>query len=164
MISKFKYLEDSARYLLPNELAPLIGQLHRVTWYEPVTSGYQKLISSGFEQQLPVDLANQIYTLYVNISTDTNENDAQDLTIYSLNKYRDYLIKYGFPIIDENLGLTQALNLEVLNQIKTDPEFIGILRNYRSSFHTHRQGFTKTKAKLDKLAYGIEEHLTTNSK
>ena len=76
---------------------------------------------------LPDSLIDNLTKYYSSFSNDTNNIIYEGLSLYSLNLFRNYLIKYGFPL--EMGKLERPKDLSNLNYIINDIEFIGILRN-----------------------------------
>ncbi len=81
---------------------------------------------------LPDSLTNNITTYYTGYSIERNEMISNTGTLYNFNYFRNYLIKYGFPLEMEGSGLVRPKDLSNLNYIINDTEFIGILRNSKA--------------------------------
>jgi hypothetical protein len=104
-----------------------ISKVHSVTFFIPVNFGYNKLSKHPRTELLPDSLNNNLTTYYSTFSNDTNNITFEGLSLYSLNLFRNYLIKYGFPL--EMRKLERPKDLSNLNYIINDIEFIGILRS-----------------------------------
>lgn len=107
-----------------------ITGVHRFTYFVPTSFGYSKLDKHPKTELLPDSLTNHITTYYNGYSIARNEVISETGTVYNFNHYRNYLIKYGFPI--ELEGLKKPKDLSNLNYIINDAEFIGILRNSKA--------------------------------
>ena len=141
-----------------------MGKVHRITRWSPITSGYNKLVASGAEVQLPVELGNSIYRTFSDFLITTSQNSAENLTLYSLDKYRNYMIKKGFPMkIWPGSKLPTPNNTKIIQDIVKDPEFIGILRSYIVSYEVQIQGFSDAKHKIEQLLHELNEHLNEPS-
>ncbi len=106
-----------------------IAGVHRFTYFVPTNFGYNKLNKHPRTELLPDNLTNHLTTYYTGYSIQRNDMISQTGTLYNFNYYRNYLIKYGFPVEMEAAGLVRPKDLSNLNYIINDTEFIGILRN-----------------------------------
>src|SRR5690606_8413804 len=104
-----------------------ISHVHSVTFFVPVNFGFNKLNKHQRTELLPDSLSNNLTTYYTTFSNDTNNITYEGLSLYSLNLFRNYLIKYGFPL--EMGKLEWPKDVSNLTHIINDIEFIGILRN-----------------------------------
>jgi hypothetical protein len=107
-----------------------IAGVHRFTYFVPTNFGYNKLNKHPRTELLPDSLTNNLTTYYNGYSIERNEIISETGTVYNFNYFRNYLIKYGFPI--EMEGLVRPKDVSNLNYIINDTEFIGILRNSKA--------------------------------
>ena len=89
-----------------------------------------------------------------------NNTSFEGLSMYSLNLFRNYLIKYGFPLNIRNLE--RPKDLSTLNYIINDIEFIGILRNNKYNRSVQLSGFIEARKQVKKNLEIINEYLTDN--
>lgn len=163
-INEILYLLDSSEYISPQDLAGELGKVHRITRWSPITSGYNKLVASGAEIQLPNKLGNNIYRTFSEFLLSSSQTSAENLSLYTLDKYRDYMIKKGLPLkIWPGSKLPDPKNQAVIQNILNDPEFIGILRSYIVSYEVQILGFTDAKKKIDIMLIELNEHLAQKS-
>tara|TARA_R110001592_G_scaffold328230_1_gene609675 strand:+ start:242 stop:985 length:744 start_codon:yes stop_codon:yes gene_type:complete len=106
-----------------------ITGVHRFTYFVPTNFGYSKMNKHPRTELLPDSLTNHLTTYYTGYSITRNEMISETGTLYNFNNFRNYLIKYGFPIEMKGSGLVRPKDLSNLNYIINDTEFIGILRN-----------------------------------
>jgi hypothetical protein len=104
-----------------------INAVHRFSYFVPVNFGYNKLNKHPRTELLPDSLTNNLTSYYSGFSIERNRIITETFSLYNLNLFRNYLIKYGYPL--ETEGLKRPKNLSNLNLIINDTEFIGILRN-----------------------------------
>jgi hypothetical protein len=107
-------------------------QVHRYSYFVPVNFAYSKLNKHPRTELLPNNLTNNLTSYHSGFSSERNKIVSETLTLYSLNLFRNYLIKYGYPFEEE--GLKRPEDLSNLNLIINDTEFIGILRNAKSNW------------------------------
>ncbi|WP_296619327.1 DUF6090 family protein [Marivirga sp.] len=112
-------------------LINIVG-LHRFTYFVPTNFGYNKLNKHPRTELLPDSLTNNLTTYYTGYSIERNEIISETGTLYNFNYYRNYLVKFGFPLEMNGLGLVRPKDLSQLNFIINDTEFIGILRNSKA--------------------------------
>ena len=113
-----------------------ITGVHRFTYFVPTNFGYNKLNKHPRTELLPDSLTNQLTTYYTGYSIERNEMISQAGTLHNFNYYRNYLIKYGFPVEMEAAGLVRPKGLSNLKYIINDIEFIGILRNSKAVWNS----------------------------
>ena len=106
-----------------------IAGIHRFTYFVPTSFGYNKLNKHPRTELLPDSLTNNLTTYYNGYSIERNKMISETGTLYNFNYYRNYLIKYGFPLEMKGSGLVRPKDLSNLKYIINDTEFIGILRN-----------------------------------
>jgi hypothetical protein len=143
-----------------DSLLNAISKVHTVTSFDPVNFGYNKLNKHPRTNILPDSLHNNLTIYYSKFSNQMNNTSFEGLSMYSLNLFRDYLIKYGFPLNIRNLE--RPKDLSTLNYIINDIEFIGILRNNKYNRSVQLSGFTEARRQVEKNLEIINEYLTDN--
>ena len=113
-----------------------ISRIHRFTFFVPKNFGYNKLNKHPRTELLPDSLTNIITTYYTGYSIERNEMISETGTLYNFNYFRNYLIKYGFPLEMKGSGIVRPKDLSNLNYIINDTEFIGILRNSKAVWNS----------------------------
>jgi hypothetical protein len=113
-----------------------IAGVHRFTFFVPTNFGYNKLNKHPRTELLPDSLTNNLTTYYTGYSIERNEMISETGTLYNFNYFRNYLIKYGFPLEMKGSGLVRPKDLSNLNYIINDTEFIGILRNSKAIWNS----------------------------
>jgi hypothetical protein len=113
-----------------------ISGIHRFTFFVPKNFGYNKLNKHPRTELLPDSLTNIITTYYTGYSIERNEMISETGTLYNFNYFRNYLIKYGFPLEMKGSGIVRPKDLSNLNYIINDTEFIGILRNSKAVWNS----------------------------
>ena len=130
-INNIDNLLNNRNKMSADSLLNNISKVHSITSFIPVNFGYNKLNKHPRTEMLPDSLTNNLTTYYSAFSNDMNNIFYEGLSLYSLNIFRDYLIKYGFPI--ETKKLERPKDISNLNHIINDIEFIGILRNTKQN-------------------------------
>lgn len=113
-----------------------IAGIHRFTYFVPTNFGYNKLNKHPRTELLPDSLTNNLTTYYTGYSIERNEIISETGTVYNFNYFRNYLIKYGFPLEMKGSGLVRPKDVSNLKDIITDTEFIGILRNSKAVWNS----------------------------
>ncbi len=134
-----------------------ISQIHRVVSFEPVAFGYQKMSGEAIPKSIPDSLLSKLSVYYTRYSVGLNDTSYEDLALYSLNKYRDYLIKKGFPI-DFPSVLDAPKDINILKKIIIDPEFIGIIRNTNFNRGIQLMGFRDALKRARSCKEDIEHY------
>jgi Family of unknown function (DUF6090) len=156
IIARLNYIEDHGSTLHIDTLANRISDLHWLSNWNPINSGYNKLTATGLEISLPRELQLSLDRIYTYFNWSANQNAAEDLTLYSLNKFRGYLIEVGFPLTDINDMIRNPKDKTVFKRIITDPEFIGILRNHEFNFKGQKQAYLRSKQSIVNLIQKLE--------
>ncbi len=143
-----------------DSLLNAITKVHSVTSFVPVNFGHNKLNKHPRTDILSDSLLNNLTIYYSKFSSQMNNTSFEGLSMYSLNLFRDYLIKYGFPLT--NMNLERPKDLSTLNYIINDIEFIGILRNNKYNRSVQLSGFIEARKQVEKSLEIINEYLTDN--
>ncbi len=144
-----------------DSLLNAITKVHYVTSFVPVNFGYGKLSKHPrTEKLLPDYLTNYLTNYHTKYSNQMSDTSFDGLSLYSLNVFRDYLIRYGFPL--NNRKLEKPKDLSNLNYIINDIEFIGILRNIKYNRSIQLSGFIKAQKQAKKSLEMINEYLINN--
>ena len=164
-INNFKTFNNNIDNILNNgnkmsidSLLNAITKVHAVTSFVPVNFGYNKLNKHPRTDILSDSLHNNLTIYYSKFSNQMNNTSFEGLSMYSLNLFRDYLIKYGFPLTNRNLERPE--DLTTLNYIINDIEFIGILRNNKYNRSIQLSGFIEARKQVEKSLEKINEYLT----
>jgi hypothetical protein len=153
-------LLNNGNNMSPDSLLNAITKVHSVTSFIPVNFGYNKLNKHPRTDILSDSLLNNLSIYYSKFSNQMNNTSFEGLSMYSLNLFRDYLIKYGFPLTNRNLEGPK--DLSILNNIINDIEFIGILRNNKYNRSVQLSGFIEARKQVEKSLEMINEYLTHN--
>jgi hypothetical protein len=151
---------DNGNKMSIDSLLNAITKVHSVTSFVPVNFGYNKLNKHPRTDILSDSLLNNLTIYYSKFSNRENNTSFEGLSLYSLNLFRDYLIKYGFPLT--NRSLERPKDLSTLNYIINDIEFIGILRNNKYNRTVQLSGFIEARKQVEKSLEMINEYLTDN--
>ncbi|TXE14924.1 hypothetical protein ES692_17555 [Psychroserpens burtonensis] len=127
-----RYLLVNGQNIPSDSLLNRISAVYRYTYFIPVSFGYNKLNKHPRTELLPDSLTNDITTYYSGFSIERNSISHEIHTLYNLNTFRNYLVKYGFPL--EMNELKRPKDLSNLNDIINDIEFIGILRTTKNNW------------------------------
>ncbi|MEM9091553.1 MAG: hypothetical protein AAGC93_22790, partial [Cyanobacteria bacterium P01_F01_bin.53] len=158
LIFRLQYLEDHGLEIPMDTLVELITRMHRVTEWSPITIGYDKLTNSQGGNRLPKELNYDISSAYNVFLQTTNQNSAQDLSLYSLNNYRSYLIDLGFPLNQYKYGVRSPKNKEIVITAMEDIRFIGIIRNFQYSIGGQREGYRWSKNRIEDICKKLERY------
>lgn len=150
-INKLILIRQHGADMKSDSLMLLISDIHGVTNFLPANSGYNKLNKFSDTKKLNDSLISPIIIYYTQYYESLNNTNFEFLSGYSINKFRDYLIDYGFPIQMNNTTLTLP-NLDPFAVIMGDPKFIGILRNFEYNRRIQGHGF---KDALDRVNQNI---------
>ncbi|WP_400078273.1 DUF6090 family protein [Winogradskyella sp. R77965] len=126
-INNVDNLLDNANKMPIDSLLSNLSKVHSVSFFVPVNFGYNKLNRHPRTELLPDSLTINLTTYYITFSKESSNINYQGLSLYSLNLFRNYLVKNGFPL--EFRKLERPEELSNLRLIVNDIEFIGILRN-----------------------------------
>ncbi|WP_411768405.1 DUF6090 family protein [Winogradskyella sp. A3E31] len=165
-LSSYKFNENLRQLQLKGNtmsadtLLKRISAAHRVLAFKPKIFGYSKLTQHTQTDILPKKLTKTLSSYY-NIFTSVGNNTSyENLSIYSLNKLRDYLIDYGFPITRPTTETPK--NIEILEEIITDRKFQGILRNVEYNRVIQIMGLKEAQLEIKNSINAIETYLKTN--
>ena len=158
LINNLIDLENHGQDMHIDTLIAKIALAHRITSWSPVRSGYDKFVSLGLEKSLQKDSLSGWLNFGFNSLDQNRQNTADNLTLYSLDKYRDYMIKNGYPLYDEQFPLRPPKNKEVLKDIVNNLEFIGIIRNYQHTMSIQLQGFNRSSRRIKFMLEKLDEY------
>lgn len=147
-VKNVDHLLDNGSKLPVDSLLHHISDVYRYTYFIPVSFGYNKLNKHPRTELLPDGLTNELTSYYSGFSIERNSISLEISTLYNLNTFRNYLIKYGYPI-EKGEMLKRPEDLSNLNNIINDIEFIGILRNTKFNWFSeiYVLDYARTKAK-----------------
>ncbi|WP_415376794.1 DUF6090 family protein [Patiriisocius sp. Uisw_017] len=131
-VNNVDYLLGNGNNMPVDSLLHRISAVYRYTYFIPVSFGYNKFNKHPRTELLPDRLTNDITIYYSGFSIERNSISLEINTLYSLNAFRNYLVKYGFPL--EVNELKRLEDLSNLNDIINDIEFIGILRTIKNNW------------------------------
>ena len=109
---------------------------------------------------LLVDLLKEISLYYTDFSEGLNNASYEDLSLYSLNKFREYMIEFGFPLMTG--GIEKPQNSDELHKIISDRKFQGILRNAEYNRTIQISGFNDALKRVRNILVGLDEYFSTN--
>lgn len=143
-VGNINYMQRNAMDLPLDSLANRISDLHRVTTFQAIEFGYNKLNNNPNTDLAPTTLINNLSLYYATFGKGAlNNTNSEFLSVYSLNLLRDFLISYGFPINGPFVGDIE--NLEVYREIIASAEFWGIVRNMEYNWGIHNYGFQQAE-------------------
>jgi len=143
-----------------DSLLKSVSNVHFVTFFIPINFGYNKLNNHSRTDLLPDTLTTQLARYYSSFSNQIMNNTSfEELSMYSLNKFRNYLIEFGFPI--ENESVERPNDLTNLNHIISDQKFIGILRNTKWNRSIQITGFIEAKKQVKNNLELINNYLSS---
>ncbi|MFN1835238.1 DUF6090 family protein [Balneola sp. MJW-20] len=141
-----------------DSLSLYMDALHRASSFDPVIFGYSKLTELDLPESIPDTLTRSLSGYYTEFNGGLNNIAYQELSIYNINKYRDYMIRRGFPVT--NRGDLSSESPAVLRGILTDTEFRGIIRSNYYSRLIQRGGFEEARSMAEECLSLIEEQLS----
>lgn len=143
-ISELIRLTEHAESIPDDSLYIHIDKLHRASAYNPVTFGFDQLEQLTIPSSVPDSLIRILTVYYTNFVGDGLNNIAyRDLSVYNINKYQDYMITKGFPVTTfKNID---SASPDLLREIISDKEFIGIVRSAINSRNVQSLGFDEAK-------------------
>jgi hypothetical protein len=131
-VNNVDHLLDNGHNMPVDSLLHRISAVYRYTYFIPVSFGYNKLNKHPRTELLPDRLTNNLTSYYSGFSIERNSISHETFTLYNLNAFRNYLVKFGFPL--EMDKLKRPKDLSNLNDIINDIEFIGILRTTKHNW------------------------------
>ena len=110
-------------------------------------------------------LTTNLTTYYYNYGSQSKISDTRKETLsgYSMNKLRDYLIDYGFPLENEQAGIKRLKDSLSLKHIINDKKFIGILRNAKWNRNVQLSGFIEARKTVEQNLDIIDSYLTSTN-
>lgn len=151
-------LEEHGQSMHIDSLMAKIALAHRITSWSPVRSGYDKFVSLGLEKSLQKDSLSGWLNFGFNSLNQDRQNTADNLTLYSLDKFRDYMIKHGYPYQDKQFQLRSPKNKEILKDIVKDLEFIGIIRNYQHTMMIQLEGYNRSSKRIESMLNKLDAY------
>ena len=152
-------VEDYGVDMHNDTIVAKMSLVHRIASWTPITSGYDKLNTLDLQKALQKDSLQGWLNFGFNSMISNRQNQADDLTLYSLDKFRDYMIKHGYPLgFDEQLAIRTPKNKDALRNIVQDIEFIGILRNYQHTMLIHQEGFQNSRERISFLLGKLDNY------
>lgn len=147
---------------LPNDsLAFRISNMHRIIDFTAQSFGYKKLNDNPNTQRLSSELIAPLTNYYSTFGAGNISNtNSDELSVYSLNLYREYLLEYGFPISE--LTLEAPKDLSVFSEIIRDPKFIGIIRNMIYNWDIYKIGLDEAELLVLKNIELLENYFSEN--
>lgn len=139
-----------------------ISAVHTVTSFAPVNFGYNKLNKHPRTDLLPDSLSDNLTIYYSKYANQMGNVSFEGLSKYSIDKFRDYLIRYGFPL--ETRDLEKPQDLTVLEFIIRDVEFIGILRNTKFNRTIQLSGLIEARKQAENCLKITNHFLTAMSR
>jgi len=157
-INNLDNLLNNGNKMSVDSLLNKISRVHSVTFFDPVNFGYNKLNKHPRTELLPDSLTNNLTTYYTTFSNENNNIYYEGLSLYSLNLFRNYLIKYGFPLKMGKLKSTK--DLSNFNYIINDIEFIGILRNTKHNRYSQLSNLIEARKQAENNLEIINSYLS----
>ena len=110
---------------------------------------------------LPDSLTKKLTSYYYNYGSQSKISNTRKETLsgYSMNKLRDYLIEYGFPLENEHAGIKRLKDSSSLKHIINDMKFIGILRNAKWNRNVQLYGFIEASEEVEQNLELINSYL-----
>ena len=152
-------LSDTPEMITDDSLAFYFDMLHRVSSFDPVTFGYTKLQDLDLPESIPDSLTQTLAEYYTEYDGGLNDISYQDLSIYNLNQYRNYMIEKGFPVPFLRPQEIELAAIETLREISREMTFKGIVRSTHYSRSVQRIGFTQAKAEATNCLRLINDYL-----
>lgn len=154
-------LSDTPETIPDDSLAFYFDMLHRVSSFDPVTFGYAKLQEIDLPESIPDSLTQTLAEYYTEYGGGLNNISYQDLSVYNLNQYRDYMIKKGFPVPFLRSQEIETAAIETLKEISGEIMFKGIVRSTHYSRSVQRTGFTQAEAEAMNCLSMINNYLNS---
>lgn len=155
-----KHIETNYITIPNDSLYSLISSLHSVTGYLPVRVSFDKLSNYSTSSILPDSLFNTLTAYYATYSPEAlNNTTPEGLSMYSTDKFRDYMIANGYPINTKELNLIRPKNINQLKEIIERDTFIGILRNLQHSRIVQQYGFDDASIQAENCLSYISSYL-----
>ena len=147
-VDKLQQIREHGTDMQSDSLMLLISDLHFVTNFLPANFGYNKLNKFSETRKMKDSLLSSVTNYYASYYESINNANFEFLSGYSLNKFRDYLIDFGFPIrIDSDTATSYKLS--PFSDMINDPKFIGILRNFEYNRNIQGYGFKDALVKVN---------------
>ena len=144
-VDNINYLQSNGLVLPLDSLVVRISDLHRVTGFQAVDYGYNKLNNNSNTDLAPTSLINKLSLYYTTFGKTgaLNNSNSEFLSVYSLNLLREFLIAYGFPI--NGPFVNDVVDLEVYSEIIASTRFWGIVRNMEYNWGIQNYGFKEAE-------------------
>lgn len=158
VISDLIRLTEDAEDIPDDSLNFYIDRLHRASAYNPITFGFDQLEQLTIPVTVPDSLIRTLTDYYTEFVGDGVNNIAfRDLSIYNINKYRDYMIEQGFPV--STFNNIEGANPSNLRKIISDMEFKGIARSTINSRNVQSLGFSGASEMIQQCINQIDAYL-----
>jgi len=159
IIRSLSRLSEKPEIIPDDSLATIFNLLHRASAFDPVTFGYSKLQDLDLPENTPDSLTRALAEYYTEFDGGLNNIAYEDLSIYNINKYREYMISKGFPVPFQGSDEIETAGADVLRNISKDPAFRGIVRSNHFSRNIQRLGFEEARSMASGCIRMIESYL-----
>jgi len=157
LIDKISDLELNGKNMPIDTLVKKITEIHTIMGWQPIFTGYDKLKEIKGNVSLPNELLTKLTLSYHHFESPKANHKTTGLSLYSVNKYRDYLIKKGFPLSSPSLK-NEIKNKNEVRALLKDPEFIGILRNFQYNLGINSSGFSEAHTIVENRIADLEAY------
>ncbi|WP_282043418.1 DUF6090 family protein [Winogradskyella flava] len=165
---KFKNYVDNVlnngNTMTSDSLLKAIRKVHGIQSFVAKDIGYNKMVNHPRTDILSDSLTTNLTYYYYNYGSQSKISDTRKETLsgYSMNKLRDYLIEYGFPIENKQAGIKGLNDSLSLKRMINDIKFIGILRNAKWNRNVQLSGFIRARKTVEQNLDIIDSYLTNS--
>jgi len=157
LIKKVSQLESDGEIMPIDTLIKKMTEIHAIIGWRPIIAGFNKLQQIKGNVSLPNGLLTKLTKSYHYFESPIANHNSNGLSLYSVNKYRDYLIKKGFPLLSPTLK-NKIKNKNGVRALTKDIEFIGILRNFQYNLGINGKGFEDAHKTVERMIADLEAY------